>query len=90
MSSLTSEYKGQDYDPNQKIIPEIQVIRPVHDPEMDTSAKATVTIVNNESDGFLMVDGVSPIGFTLNNGMKVMGPMALFSKSVFQWKVREL
>lgn len=86
MSSF-SEYKGEDYDLNKKIIPTMPKIQQAYDPEVDTNTKTTVKILNSESEGFLMVDGVSPIGFTLNNGMKVLGPMALFAKSVFQWKV---
>ncbi len=42
----------------------------------------------NEDTNYLMVDAYSARGFTLNNGMKVFGPMILFPNSVLSWRVQ--
>ncbi|XP_055333718.1 NADH dehydrogenase [ubiquinone] 1 alpha subcomplex assembly factor 3-like isoform X1 [Paramacrobiotus metropolitanus] len=91
-SSSSWEYKGEEYDPNKKIIPFMPKISQQYDPEVDTASKTTVTLLNKDlhGEGILMVDSVSPIGFKLNNSMHVLGPMALFSKTVFQWKVADI
>ena len=35
-----------------------------------------------------MVDAFSARGFTLNNAMKVVGPMVLFPNAVLSWRVQ--
>ncbi len=35
-----------------------------------------------------MVDAFSARGFTLNNGMKVVGPMVIFPNAVLSWRVQ--
>lgn len=42
--------------------------------------KTTVSILNKEVDGGLMINAFSQMGFRLNNGMMVIGPMAIFPK----------
>lgn len=49
--------------------------------------KTTITILNSEKDAPLMVDSYSQRGFKLNNGMRVLGPMAIFPKTVLGWDV---
>jgi NADH dehydrogenase [ubiquinone] 1 alpha subcomplex assembly factor 3 len=49
--------------------------------------KTTVTILNDEIDSPLMIDGYHHKGFRLNNGMTVVGPVAIFPKTVFAWDV---
>lgn len=44
-------------------------------------------MLNMENDSGLMVDAFSQIGFRLNNGLSVMGPVALFPKTVLSWKI---
>lgn len=52
--------------------------------------KTTVTILNNEEGSNLMINGFSEVGFHLNNDITVLGPMAIFSKSVLSWNVNKL
>lgn len=42
--------------------------------------KTSVSIMNNELDAGLMINGFSQIGFRLNNGFMVLGPMAIFPR----------
>jgi len=49
--------------------------------------KTTVTILNDELDSPLMIDSYHEKGFRLNNGMTVLGPVAIFPKSIFSWDV---
>ncbi len=50
--------------------------------------KYLFTIFQNEDTTQLMVDGYSASGFTLNNKMKVFGPMVLFPNAVLSWRVQ--
>jgi len=56
-------------------------------PSYEGDGKTTVTILNNEVDSPLMVNSVNENGFTLNNGMIVVGPLALFPKLALGWDV---
>ncbi|KAF4519512.1 hypothetical protein B566_EDAN010697 [Ephemera danica] len=49
--------------------------------------KTTVTILNNEVDVGLMIDSYSQMGFRLNNGMVILGPLALFPRSALAWNI---
>ncbi|XP_064118744.1 NADH dehydrogenase [ubiquinone] 1 alpha subcomplex assembly factor 3-like [Macrobrachium nipponense] len=51
--------------------------------------KTTARVLNQEIGAGLMIDGYSQAGFRLNNGMSVIGPMAIFPKSVLSWRVRD-
>jgi NADH dehydrogenase [ubiquinone] 1 alpha subcomplex assembly factor 3 len=42
--------------------------------------KTTVSILNQEAEAGLMINAFSQMGFRLNNGMMVIGPMAIFPK----------
>lgn len=50
--------------------------------------KTTVSVLNKERGDMLLVDSYSTAGFRLNNGLFVVGPVALFPRSVLQWRVR--
>lgn len=52
------------------------------------SGKTTVEILNHEQDGNIYIDSYSQIGFRLNSGLRVMGPCAIFPRSVLHWNVR--
>lgn len=52
--------------------------------------KTTVSVLNKDRDDVLLVDSYSTIGFRLNNGLYVIGPMAIFPRSVLQWNVGSL
>lgn len=46
----------------------------------DGDGKTKVSILNHEVEGGLMINAFSQMGFRLNNGMMVVGPMALFPR----------
>jgi len=49
--------------------------------------RSTVNFLNDEMDG-LGINGFSTLGFVLNNGLRVVGPCAIFPRSILQWNVR--
>uniref|UniRef100_A0A2M4C1G6 NADH dehydrogenase [ubiquinone] 1 alpha subcomplex assembly factor 3 n=2 Tax=albitarsis series TaxID=58233 RepID=A0A2M4C1G6_9DIPT len=53
----------------------------------ESDGKTSVTILNKEADAGLMINSYSQYGFRLNNDMVVLGPMALFSRTVLSWNV---
>ena len=57
------------------------------DAAYDGPGKTTVNILNENRDK-IMIDGFSRVGFTLNNGMKTIGPIAVFPDAVFQWNIK--
>lgn len=42
--------------------------------------KTSVSILNKETENGLMINAFSQMGFRLNNGMMVVGPMAIFPR----------
>jgi len=57
------------------------------DPTM-ASGKTVVTILNQEQEDVIFMDAYSNIGFRMNNGMRLMGPCAVFPRSVLHWNIR--
>ncbi|XP_310380.3 NADH dehydrogenase [ubiquinone] 1 alpha subcomplex assembly factor 3 [Anopheles gambiae] len=53
----------------------------------ESDGKTSVTILNKEADAGLMINSYSQFGFRLNNDMVVIGPMAIFSRTVLSWNV---
>ncbi|KAF9407662.1 hypothetical protein HW555_012395 [Spodoptera exigua] len=51
--------------------------------------KTTVRVINQEEDAGLMIDTYATYGFKLNNGLTVLGPMAIFPRTVMSWQVTE-
>ncbi|XP_055613457.1 NADH dehydrogenase [ubiquinone] 1 alpha subcomplex assembly factor 3-like [Uranotaenia lowii] len=49
--------------------------------------KTSVSILNMEDDSGLLINSYSQLGFRLNNQMMVLGPMAIFPRSVLSWNV---
>jgi len=49
--------------------------------------KTTVSFMNDEMEG-LGINAFSQVGFVLNNGLRVVGPCAIFPRSILQWNVR--
>ncbi|PZC76301.1 hypothetical protein B5X24_HaOG204813 [Helicoverpa armigera] len=49
--------------------------------------KTTVRVINQEYDAGLMIDSYATYGFKLNNGLTVLGPMAIFPRTVMSWQV---
>lgn len=52
--------------------------------------KTTVSVLNKDRADVLLVDSYSTFGFRLNNGLFVIGSMALFPRSVLQWNIGSL
>ncbi|XP_046383036.1 NADH dehydrogenase [ubiquinone] 1 alpha subcomplex assembly factor 3 [Ischnura elegans] len=52
-----------------------------------TDGKTTINILNQEPDAPLMVDSYSQLGFRLNNGISVIGPMVIFPKTLLSWNI---
>lgn len=61
---------------------------PVRWASYEGDGKTTVSVLNKDRGDMLLVDSYSTTGFRLNNGLFVFGPIALFPKSVLQWKVK--
>ncbi|XP_046828719.1 NADH dehydrogenase [ubiquinone] 1 alpha subcomplex assembly factor 3 [Vespa crabro] len=53
----------------------------------DGPGKTTVTILNKNDTSLLLITGYNQTGFNLNNGLKIIGPTVLFSKSLLFWNV---
>merc|ERR1711872_474797 len=56
----------------------------------DPEQKMSATILNQEENAGLMIDAYSQVGFRLNNGLSVVGPIAIFPKSVLSWQVSSI
>ncbi|XP_049883935.1 NADH dehydrogenase [ubiquinone] 1 alpha subcomplex assembly factor 3 [Pectinophora gossypiella] len=50
--------------------------------------KMTVRVINQEQDLGLMIDSYATYGFRLNNGITVLGPVAIFPRTMLSWQVR--
>ncbi|KAG1655467.1 NADH dehydrogenase [ubiquinone] 1 alpha subcomplex assembly factor 3 [Nymphon striatum] len=50
--------------------------------------KTSVNIINSEDSQF-MINSYSNLGFRLNNGLYILGPMAIFPNSVLGWTVAD-
>ncbi|XP_067118422.1 NADH dehydrogenase [ubiquinone] 1 alpha subcomplex assembly factor 3 [Centruroides vittatus] len=50
--------------------------------------KTVAIMLNKEADANLMINGYSNFGFRLNNNLFVLGPLAIFPRSVLQWNVK--
>ncbi|XP_069684506.1 NADH dehydrogenase [ubiquinone] 1 alpha subcomplex assembly factor 3 [Periplaneta americana] len=61
---------------------------PIRHHSYDPDGKTTVQVLNKSVEG-LMIDSYSQVGFRLNNGMYVLGPMAIFPRTVLSWNVRD-
>lgn len=53
----------------------------------EADGKTKVNILNKELDLGLMINGFSQYGFRLNNDMVIIGPMAIFPRSVLSWNI---
>ncbi|CAB3233434.1 unnamed protein product [Arctia plantaginis] len=49
--------------------------------------KTVVKVINQDYDLGLMIDSYATYGFKLNNGLTVLGPMAIFPRTVLSWQV---
>ncbi|XP_011495987.1 PREDICTED: NADH dehydrogenase [ubiquinone] 1 alpha subcomplex assembly factor 3 [Ceratosolen solmsi marchali] len=48
---------------------------------------STLTLFDNNIDNVLMIKGIYVNGFLLNNGVKVIGPMIMFPKTMLCWNI---
>ncbi|XP_026313914.1 NADH dehydrogenase [ubiquinone] 1 alpha subcomplex assembly factor 3 [Hyposmocoma kahamanoa] len=70
----------------KKTPPYLSLVR--HKAAYEGEGKMTVRIINQEQDLGLMIDSYATYGFRLNNGITVLGPMAIFPRSVLSWAIR--
>uniref|UniRef100_A0A1A9WW31 NADH dehydrogenase [ubiquinone] 1 alpha subcomplex assembly factor 3 n=1 Tax=Glossina brevipalpis TaxID=37001 RepID=A0A1A9WW31_9MUSC len=61
-----------------------------HSKAYDCDGKTKVNIFNTQQELGVMITGYSQYGFRLNNDMVVIGPIAVFPKSVLSWNVNNL
>ncbi|XP_023943382.1 NADH dehydrogenase [ubiquinone] 1 alpha subcomplex assembly factor 3 [Bicyclus anynana] len=59
-----------------------------HKAAYEGEGKTTVRVINQEQDLGLMIDSYATYGFRLNNGITVLGPIAIFSRTILSWQVR--
>ncbi|XP_068622116.1 NADH dehydrogenase [ubiquinone] 1 alpha subcomplex assembly factor 3 [Battus philenor] len=59
-----------------------------HKAAYEGDGRTTVRVINQEQDLGLMVDCYATYGFKLNNGITVLGPIAIFPRTVLSWQVR--
>lgn len=52
-----------------------------------SDGKTIVNILNQMEDSPIMIDSYSRVGFRLNNGLFILGPMVVFPTSVLAWNV---
>ncbi|KAM3956212.1 NADH dehydrogenase [ubiquinone] 1 alpha subcomplex assembly factor 3 [Aphomia sociella] len=64
----------------------LSVVR--HKAAYEGEGKTTVRVLNQDPDVGLMIDSYATHGFRLNNGVTVLGPMAIFPRTVLSWQVR--
>ena len=58
------------------------------DDDGDTNpGTTTVQILNKVQDQGIFFEAYSPLGFLLSSGIRVMGPCAVFPKSILHWNV---
>ncbi|XP_035214525.1 NADH dehydrogenase [ubiquinone] 1 alpha subcomplex assembly factor 3-like [Stegodyphus dumicola] len=60
-----------------------------HFDNYEGDGKTTVTVLNKEHKHLVMIDSYSNMGFRLNQGIFVMGPVAVFPRSIMQWNVED-
>ncbi|XP_022900866.1 NADH dehydrogenase [ubiquinone] 1 alpha subcomplex assembly factor 3 [Onthophagus taurus] len=53
----------------------------------DGEGKTSVNILNQEEGANLMINGFSQAGFRLNNDLTVLGPIAIFPRTILAWNV---
>uniref|UniRef100_A0A1A9UDK1 NADH dehydrogenase [ubiquinone] 1 alpha subcomplex assembly factor 3 n=1 Tax=Glossina austeni TaxID=7395 RepID=A0A1A9UDK1_GLOAU len=61
-----------------------------HTKAYDCDGKTKVNIFNTQQELGIMITGYSQYGFRLNNDIVVIGPIAVFPKSVLSWNVDNL
>lgn len=49
--------------------------------------KTTLSILNKDLSYGLMIDSYSTAGFRLNNGIMIVGPIAIFPRTILSWKI---
>jgi len=55
------------------------------DPEQ--AGRTTATLLNRETNLGILINGYSTVGFALNNGFNILGPLAIFPQSILSWNV---
>ena len=56
----------------------------------DGDGKTTVSVLNRDERELLLIDTYSSAGFRLNSGLFVVGPLAIFPRTIFHWDVNSV
>ncbi|KAM7342749.1 NADH dehydrogenase [ubiquinone] 1 alpha subcomplex assembly factor 3 [Cochliomyia hominivorax] len=56
----------------------------------DHDGKTKINIFNTQQDLGIMITGYSQYGFRMNNDMVVIGPVAVFPRSLLSWNVESM
>ncbi|CAA9997632.1 unnamed protein product [Nesidiocoris tenuis] len=67
----------------------IKLISSVFQTAYDAEGKTSVTVLNQQPGLGLMIDSYSKLGFRLNNGSFLYGPVVLFPKTILSWNVED-
>ena len=52
--------------------------------------KTTLTQLKPEEGYSLQITGVDEYGFRINNNIRIIGPIAIFPKTVYRWNVGDV
>ncbi|XP_073848228.1 NADH dehydrogenase [ubiquinone] 1 alpha subcomplex assembly factor 3 [Musca autumnalis] len=62
----------------------------LHSKAYDYDGKTRIDIFNTQQDLGIMITGYSQFGFRMNNDMVVIGPVAVFPRSLLSWNVNSV
>ncbi|XP_061391798.1 NADH dehydrogenase [ubiquinone] 1 alpha subcomplex assembly factor 3 [Musca vetustissima] len=62
----------------------------LHSKAYDYDGKTKIDIFNTQQDLGIMITGYSQFGFRMNNDMVVIGPVAVFPRSLLSWNVNSV
>ncbi|XP_048004191.1 NADH dehydrogenase [ubiquinone] 1 alpha subcomplex assembly factor 3 [Leguminivora glycinivorella] len=71
---------------SKRTTPLLSFVR-THKAAYEGEGKTTVRVLNQEEDLGLMIDAYATYGFRLNNGITVLGPLAIFPRTILSWQV---
>ncbi|XP_063545432.1 NADH dehydrogenase [ubiquinone] 1 alpha subcomplex assembly factor 3 [Cydia strobilella] len=71
---------------SKRTTPLLSFVR-THKAAYEGEGKTTVRVLNQEQDLGLMIDAYATYGFRLNNGITVLGPLAIFPRTILSWQV---
>lgn len=73
----------------QRLNSKFTEVRPYSSQVYDGDGKTHAVLLHDDNQG-LMIGGYSQLGFSLNNNVTVLGPMAIFPNCVLSWNVGDI